>query len=219
MPRTARQPATKARRKPAAHLLVLECQTSKLHRECMAFGTSLHTNIRSSYPEKTITLAATDTREELTDRLGAIKALQERYRIIMIVAHSNPRGLQLTNDDFCAWTVLASWLKEFSPEHLFLVACDAGQLTGICALFGALPSLRKVYASPVPINPDQAQHLRILIEQLIYARRVEETTLRLTQALSFLTSRGVLFQWKRADCQRHNRLRGIAQTIGAQFVK
>jgi hypothetical protein len=185
----------------------------------MAFGTSLHTSIRPSYPDKTITLATADTREELTERLGGIKTLHERYRIIMIVAHSNPRGLQLTNDDFCTWTVLASWLKEFSPEHLFLVACDAGQLTGICALFEALPSLRKVYASPVPINPEQAQHLRILIKQLIEERRVDENTLRLTQALSFLTSRGVLFRWTRADCQRHNRLRGIVQTIGAQFLK
>ena len=55
----------------------------------MAFGASLHASIRPSYPDKTITLATADTREELTNRLGAIKTLHERYRVIMIVAHSN----------------------------------------------------------------------------------------------------------------------------------
>lgn len=212
-------PPTKTRRKPAAHLLIIEAQTGLLHQQHMAFGTNLHAVLSGRYAEKIITLAATNLRAELADRLGTIRKAHARYRTVFIVAHSNPTGIKLTNEDFCTWTVLGAWLKEFSPEHLFLVACDAGQLQSICDLFKALPSLHKIYASPVPINPYQATHLTKLVEQLLTNRRVDETMLRVTQAASFLLARGVLFQWTRSDCQSHNKVRGLAQTIGAQFLK
>lgn len=219
MPRRAVRPPSKTRRKPAAHLLIIEAQTGLLHQQHMAFGTNLHAVLSGRYAEKIITLAATNLRAELADRLGAIRKAHARYRTVFIVAHSNPTGIKLTNEDFCTWTVLGAWLKEFSPEHLFLVACDAGQLQSICDLFKALPSLHKIYASPVPINPYQATHLTKLVEQLLTNRRVDETMLRVTQAASFLLARGVLFQWTRSDCQSHNKVRGLAQIIGAQFLK
>src|SRR5947199_10621074 len=129
--RVPKRPVKKARRKPAAHLLVLECQTGLLQRQGLAIGTPLHNELSGKYPGKTITLAPTDSRQDLTDHLGAIRTMHERYRAVLIVAHSNPNGLQLTTENFCTWTVLASWLASFAPEHLFLIACDAGQLTGI----------------------------------------------------------------------------------------
>ena len=219
MPRSSQRTVKKPRRRPAAHLLVMECHTKRLHKEGLAFGTALHQRFSQAHQDKVITLAATDTRQELRERLGEIRMSHDRYRSVVIVAHSNTQGLLLTSEDFCDWTVLAAWLRELSPEHLFLVACDAGQLSGICTLFAGLPSLRKVYASPVPINPEQAQHLELLIQELLRERRVDETTLRITQALSFVASRGVLFRWTRSDCQQHNEFRGIAQTLGAQFLK
>lgn len=209
----------KTRRKPAAHLLVIECRTSLLRRQHLAFGSSLHGELRNMYPNKTVTLAATDTREELTRRLAEVRTAHERYRAIVLVAHSNVNGLQLSDDGFCIWTTLASWLAALAPEHLFLVACDAGQFTGVCTLFDHLPSLRKVYASPVPISAAQAQHLTLLITQLITDRRVNETTLRLVQGISFIAHRAVLFRWTRADCQAHNELHSHAQTIVAQCLK
>ncbi len=218
MPRRTVRPSNKTRRKPAAHLLIIEAQTSLLHQQQMAFGTNLHAVLSSRYADKIISLAATNLRSELTDRLGTIRTAHARYRTIFIVAHGNSTGIKLTNEDFCTWTVLAAWLKEFSPEHLFLVACDAGQLKGICDLFMAIPSLRKIYASPLPINPDQAAYLTNLVEQLLTDRRVDETMLRVIQAASFLMEKAVLFQWIRSDCQNHNRIRGLAQTIGARFL-
>jgi hypothetical protein len=148
-----------------------------------------------------------------------VRTAHERYRAILLVAHSNAHGLQLTNEDFADWTTIATWLESFAPQYLVLIACDAGQFTGICTLFRALPALRKVYASPVTINSDQVQHLNLLIEQLITERRVDDSLLRITQALSFLTTKGILFQWTRADCQDHNKLRGVMETIGAQLLK
>lgn len=186
MPRRAVRPPTKIRRKPAAHLLIIEAQTSLLHQQQMAFGTDLDALLRRRYHEKIITLVATNLRAELTGKLGTIRIVHDRYRTVFVVAHSNPTGIKLTNEDFCTWTALAAWLKEFSPEHLFLVGCDAGQLKGICDLFKALPSLRKIYSSPLPINPDQATHLTNLVEQLLTDRRVDETTLLITQAAALL---------------------------------
>jgi len=202
----------KTRHKPAAHLLVIECRTSLLQRQHLAFGSSLHGELSSAYPDKTVTLAATDTREELTRRLAEVRTAHERYRAIVLVAHSNANGLQITDDDFCIRSTLASWLGALAPEHLFLVACDAGQFTGVCTLFDHQPSLLEVYASPVPISPAQAQHLTLLIRQLITDRRVDETTLR--QGISFLAHRGVLFRWTRADCQAHNELPGTRIRAG-----
>jgi hypothetical protein len=203
-------------------LLVIECQTSLLHRQGLAIGTPLHKRLSAKHPTKTITLAATNTRQELVQRLGEIQTIHERYRAVLIVAHSNSHGLRLTDEDgdeLCDWKTFATWLERLEPEQLFLIACDAGRFTGVCTLFRALPSLRKVYASPVPINPHQAGHLTLLVQQVITERHVDKTLLRITQGIALLASKGVLFEWTRADCQDHNAVKGHAQTIVAQFLK
>jgi hypothetical protein len=218
-PRRKKQPAPKPRRKPAAHLLFIECQTSLLKKQSLAIAGGWHARLSSLYPEKKIILAATDGRADLANRLGEFVQGGTRYRAVVIVAHSNHAGIKLTSEDFCDWSQLATWLEPLAPEHLLLVACDAGRLTGVCTLFQSLPSLRTIYASPVPVAPQHAEFLDFLLLQLIGQRRIDESVLRLTQFAAYLATKAVIFQWRRSDCQAHKSFEGHLLSIAAQFFK
>jgi hypothetical protein len=218
-PRRKKQPVPKPRRKPAAHLLFIECQTSLLKKQSLAIGKGWHARLASLYPEKKIVLAATDARADLANRLGEVVRNGTRYRAVVVIAHSNHAGIKLTNEDFCDWSQLATWLEPLAPEHLLLVACDAGRLTGVCTLFQSLPSLRTIYASPVPVAPQHAQFLDFLLLQLIAQRGVDESLLRVTQFAAFLATKAVIFQWRRTDCWSKKAFEGHLLSIAAQFFK
>ncbi len=219
MPPRKKTPAPKTRRKPAAHLLFIECQTSLLKTQSLAISGDWHARFSGFHSEKRIALAATDGRADLVKRLGELAQGGTRYRAVVIIAHSNQTGIQLTNEDFCDWAQLATWLELLAPEHLLLVACNAGRLTGVCTLFKSLPSLRTIYASPVPVTPQHAQFLDGLLLQLITQRRVDETLLRITQLTAFLAAKAVIFQWRRSDCEAHNAFEGHLLSIAAQLFK
>jgi hypothetical protein len=219
MPPRSKKPAPKPRRKPAAHLLFIECQTSLLKAQSLAMGGNWHLRLSRLYPDKRIGLAAIDSRTDLTNRLGELVQDGTRYRAVVMIAHSNHAGIELTNEDFCDWTQLATWLKPLAPEHLLLVACDAGRLTGVCTLFRSLPSLKTIYASPVPVAPDHAEFLDLLLLQLIGQRRVDEPMLRFTQIAAFLTTKAIIFQWRRSDCRPGRTFEGHILSIGAQLLK
>ena len=192
--------APKPRRKPAAHLLFIECHTRRLQEQSLAIGTPWHLRLSSLYPDKRIAIAAINTRSELAHRLGELVQGETRYRAVVIIAHSNHSGIKLTNEDFCNWTQLATWLEPLAPEHLILVACDAGRLTGVCSLFQSLPSLRTIYASPVPVAAQQAQFLDLLLAQLI--------------ASAALTSRCCDSpKWPRSSQPRRSFFSGSDQTV------
>ncbi len=217
MPPRRKKTVPKPRRKPAAHLLFIQCQTSLLQKQSLAIGDGWHARLSNQYPDKTIAIAATSSRAELLSRFAELVEGGTRYRVVLIIAHSNHTGIKLTNEDFVEWTQLATWLEPLSPEHLLLVACDAGRLTGVCTLFKSLPSLRTIYASPVPVTTHHAQFLDVLLSQLIEQRQVDEDALRLTQLAALLAAKAVLFQWKRADCQAHKAFEGHALSIAAQL--
>lgn len=211
--------APKPRRKPAAHLLFIECQTSRLQQQSLAISMAWHARLSCLYPDKKIAIAAINTRSDLANRLGELVQGETRYRAVVVVAHSNQTGIKLTNEDFCNWTQLATWLEPLAPEHLLFVACDAGRLAGVCTLFQSLSSLKKIYASPVPVTPQHAQFLDLLLSQLITQRQVDESMLRFTQITAFVTTRAVIFQWKRSDCLAHKLFDGHVSSIAAQLLK
>ena len=219
MPPRSKKTAARPRRTPAAHLLFVECQTTLLHSQGLALATPWHARFSAAHPAKQIQLAATDTRAELTSRLGELTQAGTRYRTIVLIAHSNSHGLQLTREDYCSWSVLGAWLKAVSPEHLVLIACNAGRVTGVCELFQSVPSLKTVYASPVPVSPQHAKSLDLLLHQLLMQRRVDDVVLRIAQVAGYLTSKAILFRWRRADCQKQKTFEGHLFGAVAQFLQ
>lgn len=217
--RSLKKSVAKPRRRPAAHLLFLECQTSMLRTQSLAIGANWHARLSRLHSDKQIALAATDSLSDLASRMGELVEGNTRYRAVVIIAHGNHTGIKLTSESFCDWSQLAMWLQPLAPEHLLLVACDAGTPTGVCTLFTSLPSLRTIYASPVPMSPQHAEFLDSLLLQLIGQRKVDEPVLRLTQFAAFLASKAIIFRWRRSDCRSKNAAEGHLLTLAAQLFK
>jgi hypothetical protein len=133
-------------------------------------------------------------------RFGQGLRRRGRFRTILIVGHSNFDELMLTSEDCRSWDTVGQWLKIFEPEFLFLAACESGRSEAVRDVFDSADSLRRIYASPVPlykihtasdwrsplhaagkgkINPEQSQALRlvpyIVSGEQLYCWRKNET--------------------------------------------
>jgi hypothetical protein len=134
----------------------------------------------------------------------------DRFRTILVVGHSNDKGLQLTPDDFYEWSAVGDWLKQFKPEFLLLAACCAGQSAGICQLFQQVTTLREIYASPVTLFRDQTHPFVLLLGAVLKNRRIEETFLRGLQAAGYLFTDAVIYRFKRKETRPGKELEGFA---------
>src|SRR5690349_6741564 len=114
--RSSRPQVSRKRRPPASHLLIIECEPTKLATQRLDFGSSVYALFRNLFVNKKIVLVRASSRDELCQHLGETAQSHDRFRTILVVGHSNDEGLQLTPDDFYEWWAVGEWLKAFKPE-------------------------------------------------------------------------------------------------------
>lgn len=70
-----------------------------------------------------------------------------------MIGHSNERGIVLASGrPLDNWIAFAQYLKPFAPRKLVVVACCAGSALPSRILFSELPTLRRIYSTPVLAN-------------------------------------------------------------------
>lgn len=211
-------PVLRRRRPPASHLLIIECEPAKLANQQLDFGSNSYALFRTLFRNKKIVLVRASSTEELCRGLGEIVQFHDRFRTILVVGHSNDKGLRLTPDDFYEWSGVGEWLKPFKPEFLLLAACSAGRSAGICQLFEQVTTLREIYASPVTLFRDQTQPFILLLGAMLKNRKIDETFLRSLQVAGYLFTDAVMYRFKRKEMRPEKELEGFAWDLFGQLL-
>ena len=203
------------RRPAAAHLLVIECDSARLSAQGLSVGSEIAALAGQAFPKKRIVLIQTATCPALLKRCAEVLQEHGRFRSILIVGHSDENGLILTNDRMFQWGAVAEWIRPFSPQFVFLAACDAGHSLPAARFFVTIHSLREVYASPAKVTRSHALALVGLLVQVLKTRRMDEVVLRIVQGLNFVAFRGVLYRWKRAEFRSGREMRARIWDLAA----
>jgi hypothetical protein len=194
------------RRKPASSaavvrpgLLIIECDANKLAADGLAVGETLSALMRRLHPRIPIELIRTSILAELQRSLGDVGNIHGRFRLVLLIGHSNETGIQWTSDTFLAWNEVGSWLQYFEPDSVFLTACKGGRLSVVQKLFGAMPKLKRVYGSPTALSINQNHPVVICTLDELGRRGLTSDVRRIVQTASFLLTKGVVFRWTRKD--------------------
>ena len=113
---------------------------------------------------------------DVTDKhslLGRIEAFgRERrtFKVVVIVAHGDAHGVCIASDLYTTWEGLSAYLKPIRAGRVLLIACQSGRYDGVNKLFGGVPSLRRVFASPLDVDRKTAELLLLLVPYLVANR-------------------------------------------------
>ncbi len=224
MPTKRRQHAKASpaiRKRPTRHyrdLLVIECQAALLQKQSLNVGSGAAAILQSWCPGKKIDLVQTSSVSQLCEDLGSLAEQNIRYRAILIVGHSNERGLCLTNNNVCPWNIVGQWFAKFEPKSLFLAACKAGRSNAVRALFDPLPSLRNVCASPKALYADQTYGLILLVASALHAQRLDGTWSRFVRTLNYCATQSQLYVWKRNEIGEGKEVMGSVWDLTANLL-
>jgi hypothetical protein len=92
----------------------------------------------------------------------------------------------LTSEDCRPWDTFGQWLKILEPEFLFLAACEASRSEAVRDVFDSADSLRRIYASPVPLYKIHTAPIGVLLYMLLATGRSTLSNRR--RSASFTTS-------------------------------
>jgi hypothetical protein len=157
--------------------------------------------IRVFAPEVKIGVVKTTTEENLKAQFAHLIEKNCRFRIIVVIGHSNSFGLSLTSDRHVTWTGFTRWVELFEPKQMVLVACQSGQESSARDLFAGIPTLREVYAPPVKTTKPQSQIIKGLVLYLLKIRSADSEIIRLGHIFNFLLTGGINFRWLRREFQ------------------
>ncbi len=153
-------------------------------------------------------LVAGPSSGSLLQQLGMCKGQHGHLSHVVVVGHSNERGLQLARDLFTSWEGFAAWVEPFRPKCVILVACEAGRWLPASALFSGISTLQEIYGSPVVTTEAQAAAIKVLVPYLLSGNRLPKNILPL-QLLNFALTQGVIFRQTRKDFRRATPAEGI----------
>ena len=222
MAKSRRLRASRRRRrpKPAPALLILECDPESLPVQPHTFARDLRTAVSAFVPGALAGHVQGSSKQEVLADFGRWKTEHGRIDMIAVVGHSNLTGIRVAPDLELAWDAFAQWVKPFAPRTLVLVACEAGREVPARALFGGIPTLKELYASPVLINDLQAAVIKILVPYLLTGRRLSPRARTVGQFLNFLITQGIIWYRRRSDFRRRpSVLDTAAVTIAEELVK
>jgi hypothetical protein len=186
--------------------------------QALNFGSGVASFLQATVPKKSIVLVRTSTVSELGATLASVWNRFGRFRSVLVIGHSNAKGLQLTNDHFFEWNAVGQWLKKFEPRSLFLAACDAGGSEAVRRLFASIPSLRDVYASPIKLYSGQTAPLAVLILSSVQQRRIDNKARRVLQGVNYVLTGGQLYRWKRSETGTGRELEGCLYDLAASLL-
>ena len=217
--RTRRQTGSRVRNRPARAprrapvVIVIECDADKLKRDGIQIGERLGS--RAGWGGVGVRyLRVTDSRS-LLDGLAALTddhTLQ--VRLVVIVGHSSPDGLQVASDHFASWAAVGRWIRPVAPKRVFLVACKAGRRPSCAVLFEEVPGLREIYASPLLLNSNQVELPSLLLPVLARPGTIDVDLHRVLLGINFVTTRGLIVRRTRAD---HEATDGRTEALWTQL--
>lgn len=182
-----------------AHLLVLECDAMKLAKDRMNLGSRFAAWIEDSLPGKHVTVVRAENESEMARDLAEALTLHGPFRSILVIGHSNAKGLIMTSGGLRTWATVGKWLEPFRPEYLFLTACEAGSSAVVRCLFDEVEGLREIYASPVQLEVGHTPPLGAIVFGLLKTGRINPDFARAIRALGFAISGGQVYRWRRNE--------------------
>lgn len=190
-------------------LLIIECDSSKLKNQGLAVGKGLQTTVQLAYQQNTVDLIQSYKTADLLEELGKLHEKRQPYRDIIIIGHSNERGLQISSDRFDDWSVIASWIELFEPHRVFLIACHAGRWLPCASLFDGIPTLKEIFGSPVPANRDQVYFVVSLVLYRLGVKKMDTEIVKLMQGLNLLATQGLMFSRTRLEYEEDGVVDGV----------
>jgi hypothetical protein len=182
-------------------LLIIECDSANLAADRLNLGKALadlleHHAVKLLLRDSKVRLVQTATGDRLLEQFRQVAEEHGHFRAILVVAHSNPVGLQLTSDKFCAWRAFGKWLQPFEPEFVFLVACEAGGSETVRELFEPVKkTLRDVYASPAKLYGIQAAALAVIIGELLLTGDIDDEHSVAARLVNYIGTGGQVYRW------------------------
>ena len=195
----ARRRSTPDRKSPRSHLLIIECDSHTLMKQGMHLGSGFSRIIKPLFPNKRIAIVQTSTEDQLREDLAKVFHEFGCFRSILIVGHSNTAELMLSTDGSRPWSTVGEWIKIFEPDFLFLAACEAGNSVAVRTVFAAVPTLKQIYGSPVPLYKIHTGTLAILIGMLLATGRLDAEQSQAVRIAHYITSGGQVYRWRRSE--------------------
>lgn len=141
------------------------------------------------------------------------------FDAVAVVGHSNERGIVLgAGRTIDTWEAFARYLAPFAPRRLVLVACRAGGAIPSRTLFAELPSMRRLYATPVLASGLQGKLMIALLPHLAERKIPSRELLRTAQGALALLQGRQLWEWRRVvyDRDKHDPLLPLVQDFFAK---
>ena len=161
----------------------------------------------------------TSSGDQLLRDFASAKEKHHRFDTILVIGHSNHKGLQLADGTFQDWSVVANWLGPFEPKALVLFACLGARFEGVKALFEGISSLRALYGSPIELHLRQVAPLIVAAVARMNGWSAPKEVTTALQWSNFATTGAVLYHWTRRETLKKNSPEGPLWNILADFVR
>lgn len=180
-------------------VLILECDSDKLTQQNLALGDDLQKVVKQFFPKNPIHIIKSCAEADLLESVAALCKTGQLCRNIIVIGHSNRRGLKISADRFISWEGVANWINPFEPHRVILLACEAGHHLPCTALFGAIPMLKEIFASPVTAHKNQQY---IVFGKVLHVLGTKKENLLLNQVMqlgNIIFTRGVMLSRSREN--------------------
>ena len=146
-------------------VLVVECNppmlSPVLSNAAHQLPTLLSTDIHSDH-------ISVHSEAEFHHRLGALKALQRQYSLVVVLGEGNVSRLSLASDEFVSWAEFTfQSLLPFEPEYLLMISPVNERDIPAHTFFEAVPMLKEVYCSTVSDAKLQTDVLKFMVSYLV----------------------------------------------------
>jgi hypothetical protein len=194
--------AAKLRRRASSapqSLLILHLDAEKLrgdglHLDKIAQFSAVLSTIAFGAP---VVIEDTTSLSHLHETLAGLVTAKRTFDVIVVVAHSNAKGVRVASDLSVKWDAFAGYLKPFKPRRLLLVACKAGPWDAGEALFTPMAQLRRIFACPVNASKDFGALMLFAVPYVVAERRPKDRHVAWSQVAAIAITGRQLRDWRR----------------------
>lgn len=189
--------ASSTRRRPA--LLILQFDTEQLRTDglCLIDKARIAASLSALSSGADVQVCETTDARDLLDQLAGLAQQKRRFDMVVCIGHSNATGIKAASDSFVEWEAFAGYLKPFEPRRLLLIACRAGTWPASNVLFRRLPTLRRIFASPVNASKDLGHFMLWVVPYLLKVKSPRDEVVLSGQIAAALLTGGQIRQWMR----------------------
>lgn len=200
-------------------VLIVECDTIKLAHQSLSIGSKIFKILKSLFNSNPIELIEITTEVELLKKFSELAYIKRKFRNIIIIGHSNQKGLRISSDRFVKWSGVASWFATFEPQRILLIACNAGRWLPCAFLFNGIQSLKEIYGSPIPTSNNQAYFVILATLYILDAKKTDPLLFQISQLGNFILTKDVIFKQTRYEFQKGGRTEGVLWTVAEPFIE